>query len=612
VHPGLPSEPAGAAEAPPSVAFATALVDALADAGVHDACVSPGSRSTPLVLALHAEARIALHVHLDERSAGFFGLGLARASRRPVALVCTSGTAAANLLPAVVEAGLTRVPLVVLTADRPPELRDRGAPQTIDQVHLFGRHARWFAEAPVPDGSAGLRRVAAALGARAAAVAAGSPPGPVHLNLPFREPLAPAAPLVPRPAAPLVPRPAAPLVPRPAARATAFREWRAAVRPAPEAVARLAEAVARHERGVVVCGPLDDPDAADAITALARAAAWPVLADPTAQLRRGAHVVPDAPLVAHGDLLLGDAGFAGRHTPQVVLRFGAPPTSKAVGRWVEAAAPEAVFCVDPDDGFRDPDHVATDFVRSDPAPLCDALVRAAGRPARRAGSPWLDAFRTAEAAAARAVARTVDGDPTLLAAAAVRTLGACLPEGVLLYVANSMAVRDLDAFLPAAAGPARVLANRGANGIDGLVSSALGAAASGAPTVLWTGDLGLLHDASGLLTASRAGHPLAIVVLDDDGGGIFSHLPVAALGEAVGFERLFRTPHGRDLLRLCRGLELEAVEVRTRDHLRAALKDALARPGASLVRVPIDAQRNLEQHRRVRRAVAGALGEALP
>ena len=576
----------------PAPSFAAALVGALGRAGVREACVSPGSRSTPLALALEAEPRMAIRVHLDERSAGFFALGLARASRRPVALVCTSGTAAANYLPALVEASLTRIPLIVLTADRPPELRDWGAAQTIDQLHLFGRHVRWFAEAPVPDGRPDTQRLARALGARAVAVAAGSPPGPVHLNLPMREPLAPSC----------LPSPG------PEALPSGPREWPGALGPAPEAVAWLAGRVARHPCGVVACGPMDEPDAAEAIAALARAADWPLLADPTSQLRRGPHV--DDHMLGHGDLFLGDAAFAERHAPELVLHFGAPPTSKAFHGWLERSAPAHVVHIDPAGGFRDPSHAASDFVRGDAASLCRAVVRRLGRP--RTNSAWLDAFVTAERAAAGAVAAVVDVDPTLLAAAAIQTLSGCLPETAILYVSNSMAVRDLDAFLPVAPAPLRVLANRGANGIDGMVSSALGAAATGVPTVLLTGDLALLHDASGLLAASRERLPLTIVVLNDDGGGIFSHLPVARLGDAADFARLFRTPHGQDLGRLCHGIGLSHVRIGSREHLAAALKDSLSRSTPSLLEVVLDADRNLEQHRRVRQAVAAALAGAAP
>lgn len=565
--------------------FAARLIDALAQGGVVEACVSPGSRSTPLVIALHRDPRVRVHVHLDERSSAFFALGLARASRRPVVVVCTSGTAAANFLPAVVEAERGRVPLVVLTADRPPELRDWGAPQTIDQPRLYGGHVRWFAEAPVPDGSPGLDRTAAALGARAAAVASGSPPGPVHVNLPFREPLAPDRLAVdPPPTRP------------------ALREWRRSSGVAPEAIALLHELTERHDRGLLVCGPLDDPDAADAVAQLARRIGWPVFAEPTSQLRRGPHVCEE--ILIHGDALLAVDPFAGDHPAEVVVRLGAPPTSKAFSLWLDRHPPARLVVIDADDAFEDPQQRATDFVRGAPTTVCDALARRWPVPRKR--SAWCDAFLRADAVAAKAIARCIDADDRLLPAASVSVLGETLPADHQLYVANSMAIRDLDAFLPASSRPLRVLANRGANGIDGLVSSALGAAHV-APTVLLTGDLAFLHDASGLLRAGRSEVPLVAVVHDDDGGGIFSHLPVARLGEAAGFETLFRTPHGLDLGQVCRGAGLPHVRVGTRAELANALGSELARGLPSVIEVPIDPIANLEQHRAVRAAVASAL-----
>lgn len=574
----------------PAPAFAATLVAALADAGVRDACVSPGSRSTPLVLALHRHPGIRIHLHLDERSSGFFALGLARASRLPVAVVCTSGTAAANLLPAAVEANLSRVPLLLLTADRPPELRDLGAPQTIDQTALFGSHTRWYAEAPVPDGT-DLAPYARTLGARAVALATGAPAGPVHLNLPFREPLAPDRP------AELPPVEARAAGRRP-------RVWPAPVAPSAEAVAHLCALVERHPRGVIACGPIDDPTIAASVARLARAAKWPVLAEPTSQTRRGGHVAPG--FLSHGDLLLGCDEFAAAHAPEVVVRIGALPTSKAFGRWLARHAPEQCVVIDDAAAFRDPAHAAADFVRGAPGATCDA-VAAALRTPERGASAWLDAFVAADARAADAVTKTLAQSPALLAAETVRCLGERLPADALLYVANSMAVRDLDAYLPADPGPVRVLANRGANGIDGLVSSALGAAHAGQPTVLLTGDLAFLHDASGILSAGGERVPLTIVILNDDGGGIFSHLPVAALGEAAGFDRLFRTPHGRDLARVCAGAGLPHTRAESRGELEAALADALAAAAPRVIEVAVDAAANLAQHRAVRAAVARAL-----
>ena len=571
----------------PASAFAAALVNELATHGVREACIAPGSRSTPLALACFRHPSVRVHVHLDERSAGFFALGLAKASREPVAVVCTSGTAAANLLPAVVEADLGRVPLVVLTADRPPELQDWGAAQTIDQKHLFGRHARWFADAPVPDGTPGVFRTAAALGARAAVVAAGSPAGAVHLNLPFREPLA------------------SPPPPEDARRSgleePSAREWSAGPGVDPEAIALLHELSREHEHGLILCGPLDEPDAADAIADLAARIGWPVLADPASQLRCGPHAGAD--VLGHADLLLGTDAFSNLR-PSVVLRFGAPMTSKAITRWLVAHPPEHDVRVDLPGAFRDPDHTATDYVRGSAAEVAGSLARRWFEP--RKPSAFAAAFARADRIVEKTLEEALEDGAAFLAAGVARALGAALPPGEQLYAASSMAIRDLDAFLPKRVQPLRVLANRGANGIDGLVSSALGAAHAG-PTTLLTGDLGFLHDASGLLRAGASQAPLVIVVLNDDGGGIFSYLPAAGIVEPEAFETLFRTPHGRDLGALCRGFGLPHARADSRGGFLEAFEAARGAGGPAVVEVSIDAEANVAEHRTLRARVARAL-----
>ncbi|MDJ0869800.1 MAG: 2-succinyl-5-enolpyruvyl-6-hydroxy-3-cyclohexene-1-carboxylic-acid synthase [Myxococcota bacterium] len=584
-----------------SVAFATALFEELARAGVRHACICPGSRSTPLVVAAAAQDDLRCWSHLDERSAGFFALGLARAAREPVALVCTSGTAAANFHPAVIEAHYARVPLLVLTADRPPELREWGAGQTVDQLRLFGPHVRWFAEAPVPEpGDAPLRH-ARALAGRAVAEAVGPPAGPVHLNLPFREPLEPrpvpadlAEPLTPLASCGRAPRAYAPV-------------HRAAQAPRPDDVARLAASMAACERGVIACGPTDaSPDLADTASELARALAWPILAEPTSPLRCGPHR-PDAPVVATGDLLLRDPAFAAAHAPDFVLRLGDTPTSKAQRLWLEGRPPRDLVLVDPDGVWHDPSHLASEVLRVDPVALCAALARRLGPRPVRSASPWLSDFLAADARAAAALAASIDADSALLEARVVRELADALPDDALLYVSNSMPVRDLDAFWPASPRAVRVLCNRGANGIDGMLSSALGAAAARVgPTVLFTGDLALLHDAGALVTARRLGLPLTVVVVDNGGGGIFSFLPIAECADAALFDAHFRTPHGADLVALCRGAGLEAVRVESREHLRAALKDSLAAASTRVLVVPVDAERNVAQFRALAAAAARA------
>lgn len=559
----------------------------VAAAGVRHVVVSPGSRSTPLTLSAWWQPAFTCEVVLDERVAAFRALGIGRATRRPAALICTSGTAAANYLPAVVEANHGGVPLLVLTADRPPELREWGAGQTIDQVHLFGRNVRWFAETPIPGDApvAQLRRLAA----RAVAETMGDLPGPVHLNIPLREPLDPRDP---------------PVAPGIAEIHRTVRDRR----PGPAAVTAVTELVHRHERGVVLAGPADlEPAAARAVAELAAAAGWPVLADPLSGLRRGAHV-PGGVVLGTGDHLLKVPAFADAHAPEVVLRLGGTPTSKPAKLWLEAHRPERVVLVGPPGRWDEPSFTATEVIVAEPGALAAAVLEHGV--VRRPESGWLAAWRAADRAADAAI-DAVLGDGPLLAPRVSRTLGDTLPAGAVLVVSSSMPVRDVDAFVRAGAVPLRVLANRGANGIDGVVSTAAGVATAGAgPTVALLGDLALLHDLGGLVAAAQDRTSLVVVVVDDAGGGIFSFLPVARHGEAVDFTALFRTPQAVDLAALegLGGLRYEAVVDAAA--LARAVEIGLAAPGVTLVHVRVDALDNLAQHRAVTAAVAEAIAGA--
>jgi 2-succinyl-5-enolpyruvyl-6-hydroxy-3-cyclohexene-1-carboxylate synthase len=571
-----------------------AFFAALASAGVRHVCVSPGSRSAPLAVAAARTPALEVVAIVDERSAGFFALGLAKRSGRPVALVCTSGSAASNYLPAVVEAHHGRVPLIVVTADRPPELQAWGAGQTIDQLGLYGTRVRRFVQMPVPSGDASLPRHARAVAARSVDDATDAPAGPVHVNWPLREPLDP-----PAAAAPARDAAAA----RPVARVERSRRA-----PAEADVDALASLCSSGRRGVIACGPMPPSLARDrALAALARATGWPLVADPLSGLRRGAHV-PDAPVVAHADLWLRDPDVAARFAPEVVLRFGDPPTSKAFRLWLEVDPPAEVVLVDADREWMDPSHLATRMVRAEPEPLATAL--ASRLPSAPGRSAWLDAFVAADRRAAAALAKAIVAEPVLDEARAVHELGARLPGGATLYLSSSMPVRDVDAFLPVDARPLRVLANRGANGIDGVTSSALGAAFVGRddPTVLLTGDLALLHDLGGLLVARTAAIPLVVVVLDNDGGGIFSFLPIAAHGEAVEFERLFRTPHGLDLGRVAGLFDLGYTRADSPGALADALDRLLAGPlsRAHILHVPVDRDANVARFRSLARGAAVA------
>jgi 2-succinyl-5-enolpyruvyl-6-hydroxy-3-cyclohexene-1-carboxylate synthase len=578
-------------------AFASTLARELARAGVRHVVVSPGSRSAPLAIAVEREVCLRVFVHHDERAAGFFALGLARTSGRPVALVCTSGSAAANYLPAVVEAHYGCVPLVVLTADRPAEVREWGAGQTIDQVHLYGTHVRWFAEAPVPCGAEFEERHCARLARRAVTEALGRPAGAVHLNLPFREPLDPPAGLLAEVASERA-------SPKPVRARYATAEA--------ADVAALVAVAEGSERGVIVCGGLA-PDSrlaslGDVVAGFAHATGWPVLVDPLSQLRRGAHT-QTMNAIASADLLLRDAAFASAHAPEAVLRLGESPTSKALRLWLEAAPPADYLLVDPESQWHDPSHLVTEQIAVDPVGLLAQATARLGSLERSDG--WDRAWRAAERAAQASLDDALRAEPALLEPRSVRELGELLPEDALLIAASSMPIRDVDAFLSTSEQSLRVMANRGANGIDGTLSTALGAAACwDGRVVLLTGDLAFLHDIAGLSVASRLGLSLTIVLLNNDGGGIFSFLPVAARASADGasdlFEALFRTPHGIDLSRAAELFGLKWRRVASWGEFRTDVEASLSAPGVQVIELPIDRDANVAHFR----ALARAAGEA--
>ncbi len=560
-----------------------AFCDELARCGMTDACTSPGSRSAPLVLALAREQRLRCHSHIDERCAGFFALGLAKASRRPVAVACTSGTAAAELTPAVHEAREARVPLIVLTADRPPELRETGAGQTIDQVKLYGAAAKWFFEVGIQDAEPDRLRFLRTLACRAYWTALEGRPGPVHLNFPLREPLVPDGPL---PDADGGRADGAPWVDRAPADG----------RPAPAALHRLMDALEARPRGVLVCGRSErDSALALAVEGFAETAGYPVLADPLSGARR------DPTAVAHYDALLRDAGFAGGHPPELVLRVGDLPTSKPLRAWLAGAHDALDVVVDAERAWLDPDGATALVVPADPA---TTLAEATERLERAPDAAWGDAWRRADDTAAQATGRAL-GDELSEPWVCAR-LGATVPADATLFVASSMPVRDVETFFPARGDPPRVLSNRGANGIDGTVSSAYGAAAAGdAPTVLLIGDVALVHDLGGLLAGARLGLPLAIVLLNNDGGGIFHFLPIA--GETDVFEEHVATPHGLDFARAASLFGADHELVTSPSDFDAALARALEGAGTSIVEVRTDRAANVELHRRVWGAVAAAL-----
>jgi 2-succinyl-5-enolpyruvyl-6-hydroxy-3-cyclohexene-1-carboxylate synthase len=598
-----------------------AFVDELARCGLRHACTSPGSRCAPLVLALARDGRLRCHSHIDERCAGFFALGLAKASRRPVAIACTSGTAVAELLPAVVEAHEARVPLIVLSADRPPELREVGAGQTIDQLGIFGGFAKWFFDVGTHEPSERRVRWLRTLACRAYWTALDGRPGAVHLNFALREPLVSERPDGAHGApAPGGGRPdGRPLVTRPAAGAVL-----------PGEAESLAAAVGRCRRGVVVAGRHErGTPLGEAAAGFCAAAGWPLLADPLSGARRGAAAI------AHYDALLRDRSFAADARPDIVLRVGDLPTSKPLRQWLAAMPEVPQAAIDCEGVWPDPDAALCRMFALEPAATLAALR------APRAEEDWLTSWRDADGRAAAAIRATLsagggargDGAPGgagmpgggdtpggfgtpgqgLSEPLVAAELGALLPPEATLFVASSMPVRDIETFWPvrAGAGGPRILCNRGANGIDGTVSSAFGATAAGdGPVVLLIGDVALAHDVGGLLAARRLGLKLTIVLLNNEGGGIFDFLPVARAPLALEGDRYrehIATPTGLDFAKAAELYGLEHEHASDLAGFRAALERALTARRSTLIQVSGERRANVELHQRVWDAVSRAL-----
>jgi 2-succinyl-5-enolpyruvyl-6-hydroxy-3-cyclohexene-1-carboxylate synthase len=560
-----------------------AFADELGRCGVRHACTSPGSRSTPIVLALHREPRLRTWSHIDERSAGFFAVGVAKSTGLPAVVTCTSGTAAVELHPAVVEAHEARVPMIVLTADRPAELREVGAGQAIDQLGLYGRAAKWFFDVGTHEATPERQRWMRSLACRAFWTALQHRPGVVHLNVPLREPLAPGVP-----------------VPEPEPGRSHNRPWlvRQFVSGEPEqAAAVLHPHVLRASRGVVVAGREErSTDLGDVAAAFAAGAGWPLLADPLSRARRG----PAA--IAHYEALLRDPAFRERWQPDLVVRVGDLPTSKPLRQWLASMPGVCQVAIDPDGAWQDPDAVVAESLAADPAA---ALAGLAGEvPSAEPG--WLEGWRSADDAAAEAIEELL-GDDRLSEPATAVELANVLPAQSTLVVASSMPVRDVETFWPPRDDPPRVLSNRGANGIDGTTATAFGVAAdSEGPVVLLTGDVAFAHDLSSLAACARLGLPLVVVLVNNDGGGIFHFLPVA--GERDAFDEHVATPHGLHLGAVARALGCEHHVMADRQALRAALAHALDDlGGVTVLEVRTDREDNVALHRRVWSEVATAL-----
>ncbi len=571
------------------------FVSELKKLGLDAVCIAPGSRSTPLAIAF-AESGIRIYVHSDERSAAYFALGLARASRKPVALVCTSGTAAANFFPAIVEANYSEVPLIVLTADRPAELRESGANQTIDQLKLYCDHVRWFADVPAPEAnfSKHLFRYLQTLAARAYETSQSPLPGAVHLNFQFRKPLEPIGVPDDRPAwmdEPLLS--ALEVVP---AQVTFSHPQ---LSPSAEQTNFLAQAIASSPRGLIVCGPrCPIGDFPARLTELATKLGYPILADALSGLRFGAHV---------NENILGgyDTFLPTTLRPQLVLRFGDLPTSNALSDYLDSLEDIPQIHISEIKRWRDDRFRITHSMRVDPLLLCEELLSRSNWQFDLQEAEWLRAWLNLEEKVWKEV-NAIRAEPDFEGGILPDVLSQ-LPAGSGLYVANSLPVRHLDQFAQPDSKPVQVFANRGASGIDGTLSSALGAAAHLPGLVFVTGDLSFYHDMNGLLAFSRCGIRATIIVINNDGGGIFERLPISKFEPP--FTDLFVAPHGLTFEHAAQlyGIDYARVE---RLSLAPALNSALKSPKSTIIEIPSDAAKFEQLRKELSQRVAGKHGNA--
>ena len=576
-----------------NLTFSATLLESAVQCGLHHVVICPGSRSTPLALAAALHPALSTNVLIDERSAAYFALGMARQLGVPVALICTSGTAAANFAPAVIEAYLSRIPLLVLTADRPAELRDWGASQTIDQVDLYGSHTRWSRDLPPPVGGPLESRFAHATATRAMHLASGPAAGPVHLNVQFREPL------IPPDADPVA------LLRDYYARAVAAPALQARVAaPSPADIERLASLIGTNPRGVIVCGPHAGPALGEAVATLSEATGYPCLADPLSTVRF--RWPSETGLIDAYDLFLRDPRLAQPLSPDLILRVGAMPTSKPLLQFLgRQEAP--VIAIDPGD-LRDAGHTVTWHLAADEVGTMHAVTSVLGPCSRPESTGWLRCWQELNAQARHAIDSRIGECAALSEPAIAANLVDLIPSGGTLIVGNSMPVRDVDTF--AAGGgdrSIRVTGTRGASGIDGVTSTALGAAADASgPVALLIGDLSFLHDLGGLQAASCATTPVVIVVINNDGGGIFSFLPQHTQIDSQTFEQLFGTPAAVDIQGAAQLFGCAYARPVSLPEFRSAVSRGLATPEVTIVEVRTDRARNLALHREI---AAAALSE---
>lgn len=553
-------------------AYLAVFIEKLVQMGVTEAVISPGSRSTPIAMLMADHPTLKTYVNIDERSAAFFALGIAKASGRPVAMICTSGTATANYFPAIVEAYYSRVPLIVLTADRPHELRGVGAPQAINQIGLYGKYTKMFVEMALPENN--LLNYAKTMAAKAVMTSVAAPKGPIHLNFPLRDPLVPNL-----------------------GKEHLWKDAQGTEVMVPtgkqvlheEYFQNLFEEIRHVEKGLIICGPMDNPAFSTEVVNLANHLQYPILADPLSQLRTGAHAKEN--IIDSYDAILRMDQITKHYQPEVVIRFGAMPVSKALTIYLKTNENCRQIVIDGEGRFREPTLTATEMVYCDEVEFCKSICKVGKR---NSTSAWLDDWKTINQLTQEVVFQVKD-ETELSEGKVFYELRNLLPEGSTLFVGNSMPVRDLDTYFLNQEKSIRMMANRGANGIDGVVSTALGASATKTPLVLVIGDLSFYHDLNGLLAAKLHELDVTIIVINNDGGGIFSFLPQAE--EKTHFEPLFGTPIGLDFEHVVNMYHGHFKRVQNWDDFRKSVYDGINHKGLHVIEVRTNREENVKKHR---------------
>ncbi|WP_117148904.1 2-succinyl-5-enolpyruvyl-6-hydroxy-3-cyclohexene-1-carboxylic-acid synthase [Paraliobacillus zengyii] len=565
--------------------FVTSFVDELYQNGLRDVIISPGSRSTPLAMTFAAYRSVKHWINMDERSAAFFALGIAKQTKRPVALVCTSGTAAANYYPAIIEAFYSRVPLLILTADRPHELRDVGAPQAINQIHLYGDYVKWFHDMSLPELTDQQGNYVRGKAAAAYKIANTANRAAVQVNFPFREPLVPDFSLDNL---------------WDENKETAHLEVKQGKKQlSAEQLIALHKQFLTKQKGLIVCGPMEDQQAQKEIIALANAWQLPLLADPLSQLRSGDY--DKSNVIESYDAILKHKQTRDLFRPDFVIRFGAQPVSKPYTLWLKENPQIDHYVVEEAEGYREPIGHQSTVIYADPQLFCQGLIT---NPVPYFDQNWLKEWQKGNSIAKKVLQKSAS--QVITEGDVVQYIEEIIPNNSTFFVGNSMAIRDVDTFWFNTDKQIRILANRGANGIDGVTSSALGAASSAERVTLLLGDLSFFHDQNGLLMTKRYSLNITIVLINNNGGGIFSFLPQAKQ-DVPHYEELFGTPMDLDfshVVELYEGLYESPTDWQT---FKLALEKSYQTEGLSVIELKTDRSDNVAWHEEKWQTIASHL-----